>query len=64
MGDNNKSASVLGAIVNSGGNSGGGGGGGGVAGVSTWNGRSGNVYPANGDYNASQIRTSDPSKNV
>ena len=61
--DNNKSAAVLGSI-SFGGSNGGGGGGGGTAGVNTWNGRSGNVYPQNGDYTASQVRTSDPAKNV
>lgn len=43
---------------------GGGGGGGGVAGVSTWNGRSGNVYPRSGDYNAAKVTTSTPGVSV
>ena len=43
---------------------GGGGGGGGVAGVSAFNGRSGNVAPRKGDYNAAKILTSDPTQTV
>lgn len=61
--NNNKSAAILAAIA-AGVAEGGGGGGGGVAGVSTFKGRSGNVYPANNDYTASQIATSEAGKNL
>lgn len=61
---NNKSAQILGAIASGVAEGGGGGGGGGVAGVSTFKGRSGNVYPANNDYTASQVATSEAGKNV
>lgn len=65
MGSNNeKSAAILGAIAAGVAESGGGGGGGGVAGVSTFKGRSGNVYPQNNDYTASQVATSEAGKNV
>ena len=42
----------------------GGGGGGGTAGVSTFNGRSGNVMPRSGDYDAAKIRTTTAGKSV
>lgn len=54
MADNKKSALVLGAIANTE-PGGGGGGGGGVAGVSTFKGRSGNVYPQANDYRADMV---------
>lgn len=62
--NNSKSAAILGAIAAGVAEGGGGGGGGGVAGVSTFKGRSGNVYPANNDYTASQVATSEAGKNV
>lgn len=43
---------------------GGGGGGGATAGVESWNGRRGNVYPRSGDYNAAKITTSIAGKTV
>lgn len=43
---------------------GGGGGGGGTAGVNTWNGRTGNVYPRSGDYDAAKISTTTSGKSV